>query len=254
MGNTPSDSITNELKSDPTPPPPSNADITFVNRNKQRTFNIKKDSSRLQKGKTLKANLAATLGGQINHKDAVKLPPQEDLNEWVAINTFIFYEVAVNIYKTCEDVCTKESCPAMTAGKKVTYLWADGKKVKKPIELSAPEYVEKLFDWIFEQMSDPSVFPPDDQTKFPKHFMKIMKTIFKKLFRLYAHIFYSHFESIQNKGAEAHLNSSFKHLVYFILEFDLVETAELVPLKDLIKKLTDRDMGPIAENSPQGDE
>ena len=32
------------------------------------------------------------------------------------------------------------------------YLWADGVKVKKPIKLTAPQYVNALFDWIEEQV------------------------------------------------------------------------------------------------------
>jgi MOB kinase activator 1 len=206
----------------------------FANRNRQKTFNVKKGSMRFQKGMTLKASLAATLQGQVDMREAVKLPSDQDLNEWLAINTFIFYEIAVNVHKSVEHVCTKESCPKMTAGKNVVYLWADGKKVKKPVEMSAPEYIENLFEWVFEQMSDPSIFPQDDDSKFPKTFVKTVKNIYKRLFRLYAHIFHTHFQEVEASGAEAHLNSSFKHLMYFILEFDLVEESELVPLKNLI--------------------
>lgn len=32
------------------------------------------------------------------------------------------------------------------------YLWADGVKVKKPTRLSAPEYINNLFDWIESQV------------------------------------------------------------------------------------------------------
>jgi Mob1/phocein family len=32
------------------------------------------------------------------------------------------------------------------------YLWADGVKVKKPVKLTAPQYIEALFDWIDEQV------------------------------------------------------------------------------------------------------
>lgn len=35
---------------------------------------------------------------------------------------------------------------------KYEYLWADGVKYKKPVRLSAPEYVDKLFDWIEDQV------------------------------------------------------------------------------------------------------
>jgi hypothetical protein len=31
-------------------------------------------------------------------------------------------------------------------------LWADGVKYKKPVRLSAPEYVDKLFDWVEAQV------------------------------------------------------------------------------------------------------
>ena len=33
------------------------------------------------------------------------------------------------------------------------YLWADGVKVKRPTRLSAPEYINNLFDWIESQAS-----------------------------------------------------------------------------------------------------
>lgn len=32
------------------------------------------------------------------------------------------------------------------------YLWADGVKYKKPVRLSAPEYIDKLFDWVEAQV------------------------------------------------------------------------------------------------------
>lgn len=39
------------------------------------------------------------------------------------------------------------------------YRWADGIKIKKPIEVSAPKYVEYLMDWIESLLDDESVFP-----------------------------------------------------------------------------------------------
>ena len=53
-----------------------------------------------------------------------------------------FYNAINLLYATLAEFCTPESCPAMTAGPKFEYRWADGVKVKKPIECSAPEYVE----------------------------------------------------------------------------------------------------------------
>jgi hypothetical protein len=39
------------------------------------------------------------------------------------------------------------------------YRWADGVQIKKPIEVSAPKYVEYLMDWIEGQLDDESLFP-----------------------------------------------------------------------------------------------
>jgi len=43
-------------------------------------------------------------------------------------------------------------------------------------------------------------------------------------------------KKIRSIGANAHLNTCFKHFVYFILEFQLVSKEELAPLKKLIVK------------------
>ena len=54
---------------------------------------------------------------------------------------------------------------------------------------------------------------------------------------VYAHIYHSHFRQIISLGAEAHLNSCFKHFIAFVLEFMLVDRRELSPLKELIESM-----------------
>ena len=71
---------------------------------------------------------------------------------------------------------------------------------------------------------------------FPKNFLSTAKTIYKRFFRVYAHIYHSHFDSIVESGEEAHLNSSFKHFMYFVMEFELIDKKELAPLQELIDK------------------
>lgn len=39
------------------------------------------------------------------------------------------------------------------------YRWADGVTIKKPIEVSAPKYVEYLMEWIETQLDNESIFP-----------------------------------------------------------------------------------------------
>jgi hypothetical protein len=51
---------------------------------------------------------------------------------------------------------------------------------------------------------------------FPKNFLSIAKTILKRLFRVYAHIYHQHFSEVVQLGEEAHLNTSFKHFIFFV--------------------------------------
>ena len=149
-------------------------------------------------------------------RELIQLPKGEELNDWLAVNTIHFFNIASMVYGTCQELCT---CPSMSAGAKYQYLWADGIKVTTPQALSAQEYMRHLFDWIEELLTNEQLFPQDDQSTYPDDFEEAVKTIFKRLFRMYCHIYYSHFDQIKSMGAEMHLNSSFQHFACFIVEF-----------------------------------
>lgn len=51
---------------------------------------------------------------------------------------------------------------------------------------------------------------------FKRNFMSVAKTILKRLFRVYAHIYHQHFDSVIQLQEEAHLNTSFKHFIFFV--------------------------------------
>ena len=74
---------------------------------------------------------------------------------------------------------------------------------------------------------------------FPKTFIQSAKTILKRLFRVYAHIYHQHFGEVVQLSEEAHLNTSFKHFIFFVQEFNLIDKRELAPLQELIEKLTE---------------
>ena len=76
---------------------------------------------------------------------------------------------------------------------------------------------------------------------FPKNFLSVAKTILKRLFRVYAHIYHQHFDDVKRLEEEAHLNTSFKHFIFFIEEFNLIDKKELTPMQDLIDALNARD-------------
>jgi len=139
------------------------------------------------------------------------------------------------------------------------FKWADGVKVKKPITCSAAEYVDYLLDWVQELLENQDIFPQDagkstsltvkldlltflskpNQTgkDFPKNFKSTVSDIFRRLFRVYAHIYHHHHDNIKKDNAEAHLNTSFKHFLFFCDEFELIPDAQLAPLTPLIEEL-----------------
>jgi len=172
---------------------------------------------------------------------AVALPEGEELNEWLAVNTVDFFNQINMLYGTIMDFCTPQECPVMSAGPKYEYMWADGKNVKKAIKCSAPEYVDFLMSWVQEQLDDENIFPSKVGTPFPRTFKDIVMNIFKRLFRVYAHIYHAHFNKIQLLGSEAHLNTSFKHFIFFVKEFNLIKEAELQPLQELVSSFLNKE-------------
>eukprot|EP00041_Stephanoeca_diplocostata_P036343 m.1321437 g.1321437 ORF g.1321437 m.1321437 type:complete len:213 (+) comp24846_c0_seq49:361-999(+) len=185
---------------------------------------------------TLQEKMMKTLGSG-NLRLAVVLPDGEDLNEWIAVNTVDFFNQINMLYGTLTEFCKDESCPVMSAGPKYEYLWADGVSIKKPVKVSAPKYIDYMMSWVQQQLDDEQIFPSRMGDSFPKNFMSIVKVILKRLFRVYAHIYHCHFEKVCQLEEERHLNTSFKHFVFFINEFQLIDPKELSPMKDLIERL-----------------
>lgn len=163
----------------------------------------------------------------------VKLPVGASEDEWLAVSTVDMFNEINLLAGAVQDICTEKSCPVMNAGS-YTFAWADGDKTKAPTKMSAPKYFEALLTWVERQLSDESFLPVEPGVPFPPTYRKGMRVIYKRLFRIYAHIFHAHFKEMMEQEADAHLNHSFKHFIYFVKEFDLVEDAELEPLRDLI--------------------
>lgn len=185
----------------------------------------------------LHRHIQQTLGsGAVKMRDVVKLPRGESVNAWLAVHITDFYNDINALYGTISELCTDCSCPTMSAGPKYTYLWADGVNITTPIKVPAPDYIGYLLEWVDGQISNPELMPVNND-KFPPDFKDTAKTIFKRLFRVYAHIYHSHFPQFVTLQLEAHLNTCFKRYVYFVAEFDLVEAKELAPLQQLISSL-----------------
>ncbi|KAE9587671.1 MOB kinase activator-like 1A [Lupinus albus] len=83
----------------------------------QKTFRPKKSAPSGSKGAKLQKHIDATLGSG-NLRDAVKLPPGEDINEWLAVNAVDFFNQVNILFGTLTEFCTVNNCPTMTAGPK----------------------------------------------------------------------------------------------------------------------------------------
>ena len=179
--------------------------------------------------------------GSGNLRQAVSLPAGEDECEWLACKTVDLFNEGALVFGMVSDFCTHHCCPKMTAGHNYEYKWADGVRFKTPTEVSAPQYVRLLMEWVQSQLDDPAIFPTAPNVPFPANFKDVVGNVFRRLFRVYAHIYHSHSERVVELTFEAHLNSCFKHLMYFVLEFGLVRAEELKPLRPLIDKMIKED-------------
>lgn len=180
----------------------------------------------------------ATLGSG-NVAQAVKLPAGEDAREWMAVHVVDFFNAQnIIVGGLSGTACTDLTCPSMTAGKDFEFLWSDPRTKDKPEKVSANQYALKLFAWIQSLLDSPAVFPPRKDQPWPKNFEEIVSKIFQRMFRVYAHLYISHFDKIVALGAEATVNSSLKHLIYFSREFKLLdEKRDCEPLKDLLARI-----------------
>jgi len=186
---------------------------------------------------SLHKHAQASLNSGINLKSAVKLPPGEDISDWLAVHVVDFFNRINLIYGTISDNCTEETCPKMSGGPKFEYLWADGSKFKKPTALPAVQYVAHLMDWIEGQINNEDIFPVKTDVPFPRNFSSVCKKILTRLFRVFVHVYIHHFDRLVAIGAEAHVNTCYKHFYFFVTEFELVSPKEFEPLGELTKKL-----------------
>lgn len=178
---------------------------------------------------------------------AVQMPDGEDLNEWVAANTVDFFnEVSLLYGLVAENAQDKYNKPGEGFPPGFEYRWSDSSG-KAPVRVSAPEYVDFVLTWIEAQVDNPAIFPVNENENFPPEFVAhYVKDIFKRMFRVFAIIYHRHFDKITELDAAAHLNTCFKHFMFFSINFDLVEEQELKAMKPQVERLREEyDKSPL---------
>ena len=199
------------------------------------TFRPKKKMKKHHRAQKLYEMSQATLG-TMSMKDAVKLPKGENLDDWLAVSVYDFYNELNCLIAPVLQFCTTETCPEMTAGPNYKYAWQDNNN-KKPVMMPASDYIAHVMDWVDSLLNDEKVFPSEQDAQFPKDFIKTIKNIFKRLFRIYAHIYYHHQDEIKVIRVDEPLNSSFRHFMYFTNEFKLIPKDQLAPLQSIIDQI-----------------
>jgi MOB kinase activator 1 len=189
----------------------------------------------------------ATLG-TAKVRDSVRLPPYIPEDEWIAAQLLTHLMQAEHVVNLMHDICVEETCPCMNAGEHMNYAWTDDAN-PVPQEMCAYQYMRKTINYTEEKMRDRMLFPLDG-SPFPAQYMPTMKTLCKRVFRIYAHVYLSHIEIFYHFKADAALNLYFKHFLYFVREFKLVSEKDMSPLDKLIKQFLEKDAAYDAVCSP----
>lgn len=166
------------------------------------------------------------------------LPSGEDLNEWLALNTVDFFNEMSLLYGVVADSAAERfRSPGEGFPDGFEYRWADTEH-KRPIRCSGSDYVEYVMTWVEGMLQNERIFPSRESEPFPAKFQGFIKTIFKRLFRVFAIMYTNHVKEMKEMEADKHLNTCFKHFIYFSSEFSLVSEVEYgaltVPTKQFI--------------------
>eukprot|EP01107_Rhizomastix_libera_P009622 TRINITY_DN2572_c0_g1_i1.p1 TRINITY_DN2572_c0_g1~~TRINITY_DN2572_c0_g1_i1.p1 ORF type:complete len:231 (+),score=34.38 TRINITY_DN2572_c0_g1_i1:3-695(+) len=206
---------------------------------------VKKNKVKIPKGSDsyrVHQSMKATLGAGSKLRDAVRLPKGYDRGRWIATQTVEMYNIVMACHGLISDNCTEKSCPLFKAGlpggQVFDYHWSDGPK-DKPVPLSAPAYIDRLAGWATEMFNDTKIFTFDGEV--PKECVSACKKILTRLFRIYAHIYSLHWEHAKATESHEHVNTCFKHFMYFVREFQLVEEKEFQVLGKLITEVVGKD-------------
>lgn len=170
-------------------------------------------------------------------KNMVKLPKNfnGNSNHWIANHTIDFFQLIslLSIQLHVTKICTEETCPIMNNGTSSEYVWRVG-ALKQSVP--AHEYIALLLNTIEEQIYNPEIFPTEEH-RYPDDFDQITQGIFRRLFRVFTHVFTSHYDNLERRGLNATFNTIFIHFMHFSEEFNLMSPAELQPAQALLKDI-----------------
>ncbi|ROT36870.1 Mob1/phocein [Sodiomyces alkalinus F11] len=198
-------------------------------------------------------------------------PKTVEQGEWIAHQVVEHYRNLWNFVRVIHEkeddgtsICSSATCPKMSAGHNHSFTWLNSRR--EPVELPASEYITLMQRWISGKIDDTNIFPTDPsgvsyahnpsitttplsqlssptgepewvgkRSGFPKNFVDVCQTIFRQMFRVYAHLYWAHFtDPFYHLNLEKQLNSCFSHFVLTATALDLLKPTELEPMQPLL--------------------
>ncbi|KAK4218201.1 Mob1/phocein [Rhypophila decipiens] len=193
-------------------------------------------------------------------------PKTVEMGEWVAHQVVDHWRMLITFIRLVHDkeddgssICNPRKCPKMSAGANHSFTWLNSRL--QPVEIPAYEYFSLVQRYISGKIDDGAIFPTDpsgvsyadnpafctpvpDQpgqqdwvgkrSGFPPNFFETCQTIFRQMFRVYAHLYWSHFEDLFSLDLEKSANSCFSHFILTATTLNLLKKSDLEPMQPLI--------------------
>ncbi|KAI1811862.1 Mob1/phocein [Poronia punctata] len=197
-------------------------------------------------------------------------PRTVEQGEWIAHQIVEHYRNLWNFVRVIHDkdedgstICNPSTCSRMSAGANHSFTWLTARR--EPVELPAYEYINLMQRWISGKIDDVNIFPTDPngvsfahnpsittsslsqlggqgdrdwvgkRSGFPDNFVEVCQGIFRQMFRVYAHLYWSHFvDPFYHLNLEKQLNSCFSHFLLTACALDMLKPPELEPMQPLI--------------------
>ncbi|KAK3337222.1 Mob1/phocein [Cercophora scortea] len=195
-------------------------------------------------------------------------PKTVEMGEWIAHQVVDHWRMLITFIRLVHDkeedgssICSPRKCPKMTAGANHSFTWLNSRL--QPVEIPAYEYLSLVQRYISGKLDDGAIFPtapegvsyadhpafcppaapssdPPQQdwigkrSGFPPNFLEICQTIFRQMFRVYAHLYWSHFDDMFRLDLEKAMNSCFSHFILTATTLNLLKKADVEPMQPLI--------------------
>ncbi|KAL0474533.1 Mob1/phocein [Neurospora intermedia] len=191
-------------------------------------------------------------------------PKTVEMGEWIAHQVVDHWRMLITFIKLVHDreedgssICNSRKCPKMSAGASHSFTWLNSRL--QPVEIPAYEYLSLVQRYISGKIDDSNLFPTDPagvsfadnpafctplpesgpdwigkRSGFPQNFMETCQTIFRQMFRVYAHLYWSHFDDMFCLNLEKSMNSCFSHFILTATTLGLLKKTDLEPMQPLI--------------------